>query len=604
MTEIKCFICGTTDNKLNQLQTTMDDCNHVYCVNCILHTIFIHNIKDISSNREIMVKCKCNRGKKILQLSDVQTLLKIKSDIEQNQDFKNIHEVCKTHNANLEFFCKDCDKYICLHCTYAQAHQDHKLLSIENYAKKYRDFIKSVPIEFKSLEEFLVNFNNSTDKFKKQLDDNIKLTVNNIDELISNLSIIKIEFLKKIKETFENGIESMQIMKMFYFNFYNDFAKVDNMTNIFTLRYLALINCEYDNLEMTYNQSIFNRLEEIKKQTELFKSSTESAFSVKLNYKDIPKTFREIRRLFGHKETINCLIKIGDSQLVSGSKDQSIKFWDLNKIESEPYNSIDEFVGPISTLLLLKDDRLCSSTMDNSYIKIWEKIKITNNDNEIDYKYCCSQTLSGHKKSITGMTQLDNKNLISVSKDQNIIIWTPNNLSFKIIQTIEGHNDSIYAICKINDEKFITGGADNAIKVWSKKEKNGKYINTQTMTKHKSEVRCVISLSNGNIFSGSNDGTIKVWIEKNGLYECSFSTVGHHNSVTCLAECSNGQLISGSKDKTIRIWEPYSKGYIKKEVLRKHNNIVSSIIVLDGGYVASAGGDGVIIIWKNGYMTD
>lgn len=211
------------------------------------------------------------------------------------------------------------------------------------------------------------------------------------------------------------------------------------------------------------------------------------------------------------------------------------------------------------------------------------------------------------------MIQLDpNGELVTVSKDKNIIIWTKNNNSFKSFQILEGHKEPIYCICKMLDGKFATGSDDASIKLWKpkKSESNSsnnvlnKYISYQTLAKHKGRVRCIILLRNGNLCSGSEDQIIKIWQEIKGYYECIFSTIAHHNAVMCLAELKDGLIISGSKDKTLRVWEPSGKAYMKKEVLRKHNHMINTLVELDGGYVASAGGDGVIIIWKSGTMTD
>ncbi len=60
----------------------------------------------------------------------------------------------------------------------------------------------------------------------------------------------------------------------------------------------------------------------------------------------------------------NCLAKIGNNQLISGSSDNSIKFWNLDEEELKPYEVLNKCIGKVGLLLLLKDDRLCSASYE------------------------------------------------------------------------------------------------------------------------------------------------------------------------------------------------------------------------------------------------
>lgn len=91
---------------------------------------------------------------------------------------------------------------------------------------------------------------------------------------------------------------------------------------------------------------------------------TENPFSLKINYVDIPTNFREVIRALGHDGPINCLAKIGNNQFISGSSDNSIKFWNLDEEELKPYEVLDKCIGKVGLLLLLKEDRLCSTSYE------------------------------------------------------------------------------------------------------------------------------------------------------------------------------------------------------------------------------------------------
>lgn len=608
MSSLECYICGTdAPERFNNY--TFPGCAHSYCFECMYRTIFVSSIKEFINRWAITIKCKCDKQSEYsMSLDKIELLLKYKSKIEEDAKFEEVKYHCREHDEEKKYFCRSCDKYICVHCRIDE-HSKHDTETVEKYREKYLMFLKNLPLTFKSLEEFFINFNDSTDKYKKQLDENIKKTVDTIEEIIANLNAVKIEFLKRIRETFEKGLAQMQLMKMFYFNFYRDFSNInfypDNKTStknstkndIFFLRYLAKTKFEYDSLEMNYNKQLFDQLDCIRSQIEKFKTISSDFYSVKLNFKDIPQGFKDVYRLFGHTATVNCLHKLKDGTLVSGSMDYTLRFWDpFSKEDFKPFYAIEEMIGQVCTVLQLQDRRILTTSADNPSMKIWTCK--ANKDRKFEYEL--SGTIQGHKRAITSIIQLENEQIISAGKDASIIVWNKNDRTFKNNQVLAEHQGVIYALCKI-EGGFASGAEDKAVKIWAPMQSSAdKYKCSQSIVKHKGKVRALLYLKDKKLVSAGDDGTLKFYQKNKGQYEMVQDILGHRGDITCLIELKCGYVVSCSKDRTIRIWEKQGgSAYSKKEVLRKHNQTVNSLVELNESYFASAGGDGVIIIWKN-----
>ena len=484
----------------------------------------------------------------------------------------------------------------------------------------YKDFIKGMPLKFKYSENFKLNLDKSVDKFNKDLAEKTSSAIKEIDEFIEDLHNIKKNYILKLKEIQENGLQSINLIKSFYYEYYSDLYNIKTDNDIYSLSYLASFKKELNSFEMKFNQGIFPKLDGISKNVLDLKGLIEQPFSLKMNFIDIPTTFREVIRTIGHDDEINCLTRIGDSQFISGSNDNSIKFWNLEDEELRPYECIDKFIGKVGCILLLKDNRLCFSSLKDGSIKICKKIKTFNKEelnNPDDSNYNVELTLEGHTKPITGIIQLDNNNLVTVSKDDKIIIWKMGgNYFVNCFEMKEVHKSKVkeeggvYSLCKIEKNDFITGGADGKIKFWKKNLDNEEYICIQEIGQHNNKVKYLISLEENNICSAGEDGYVKVFTKKGEKFEFLWEKEYKDEKITSLAGLKNGIFITGSfstKQKiyaNMRVWEKNGDYYIEKENIKKHLKRITAIVELDWGNVVSSGSDGVIIVWKSGILYD
>jgi WD40 repeat protein len=99
-----------------------------------------------------------------------------------------------------------------------------------------------------------------------------------------------------------------------------------------------------------------------------------------------------------------------EKALLTGCSDKSIRI--LKLVESKSFISNGAHQNDITCIIPLAYGYFASSSKD-SLIKIW------------DIQYCrCFKILEGHKNPICSIVKLTDKRIVSVSHDQNIIVWS------------------------------------------------------------------------------------------------------------------------------------------------------------------------------------
>ena len=76
----------------------------------------------------------------------------------------------------------------------------------------------------------------------------------------------------------------------------------------------------------------------------------------------------KIRHFLGHTNDIECLIRYGEDKLISASRDETIRVWNL--VNGECEKTLRGHTNSVKCLKLLKNGQLASGSVD-SLIKIW-----------------------------------------------------------------------------------------------------------------------------------------------------------------------------------------------------------------------------------------
>jgi len=159
--------------------------------------------------------------------------------------------------------------------------------------------------------------------------------------------------------------------------------------------------------------------------------------------------------LTGHKQAVTAVEWLSNEEVVSGSWDFNICFWDIlsgintdTKHGNKPVTDIS-YSPQTGTLLSAHTDNI---------IRLWDK-RIDNIET--------SSLFSSHKKWVSAVMFHPTKPnyFISGSYDCTVKLWDIR--STTPLYTIPAHNDKVLALSWFNDQEFITGGADSLLKTYT-----------------------------------------------------------------------------------------------------------------------------------------
>ena len=287
-----------------------------------------------------------------------------------------------------------------------------------------------------------------------------------------------------------------------------------------------------------------------------------------------------ITTLSGHLKGVTAVAFSPDGNyLVSGSKDKTIKVWELDT--GKVLRTIEGHKKIVNSVAVSNDGKYVVSGSNDKTVKVWDFIS-----GELIY------TFEGHKFYVLAIAlSSDNKYIVSSSIDKEIRVW---NLSTRThTRTISGHGKEIVSVdISPDNEKFVSGSTDKTIKIWD--IESGELINTMN---HRKGVTSVLFSTDGKyIISGSNDKTIKVWEVATGNLVKFFK--GHRFSVMSVAiSPDNTYIVSSSFDKEIRVWNFSTEDCLKTFIGHK-KEITTVAISPINNYIASGSSDKMIKIWQ------
>ncbi len=254
--------------------------------------------------------------------------------------------------------------------------------------------------------------------------------------------------------------------------------------------------------------------------------------------------------LQGHKERVFSL-EVHDDKLFSGSKDYTIKVWDLNDRGKELFSL--NFGGWANCFKVQGDSVFFAQ---NSDIEIWDikQKKMGSVLKEI------TSVLKGHEGWVTCML-VDGDRLYSGCDTGQIKSWDLNQR--KELHTFFGHAANHYLNClAIYKGNLISGSSDNTIKGWD--VESGKELYTLAIPEPsesgeesvpRSRTVKRIAIHGNTLFAGVPTGAIEVWdLEKKEWLQ---TLKGHETpQLTWLQDMKvyKDMLITCATDNTIKLW--------------------------------------------------
>jgi len=274
---------------------------------------------------------------------------------------------------------------------------------------------------------------------------------------------------------------------------------------------------------------------------------------------------------------------IGETLVVSGSRDKTVKFWTVDPSDSETFRPVRTLVGHEASVLCLQYNRnvnlprtltgpgLSSQARfdSRSGLDTTRGIVVTgSSDSTVKFwDFASSEsspiaTLQAHASPILDI-RVDEQKLITASKDCSIRVWSlpssDENATLgpdvSLLHTLDGHAAAVNAI-QFRENALVSASGDCTLRVWDLKS-------AQTVRTCRGHVRGLASLHFAPplMVTGSNDKTIRVWdmrvSERSG---CVGMFSGHDNLVRTVdmgARYSSGvwRIVSGSYDESIRVWD-------------------------------------------------
>jgi F-box and WD-40 domain protein 1/11 len=221
------------------------------------------------------------------------------------------------------------------------------------------------------------------------------------------------------------------------------------------------------------------------------------------------------RFLHGHEDSVYCLAWVGNDRLVSGSRDKTIKLWDVNT--GECIKTIkDEHNGSILCIRVDHENKMLLTGSSDATCSIWSLPDLQ-----------CITRLRGHGHSVLDVCVVGNL-VVTSSRDHTLRVWDKS--TGTELRQLTGHLASVNALEPINSSRVASASGDSTIKIWD--IETGECL--RTLTGHQLGLACV-RFDGTYLYSGGLEGKIKVWDTESG--ECVNTLQGHSGmirSIDCL----------------------------------------------------------------------
>ena len=308
---------------------------------------------------------------------------------------------------------------------------------------------------------------------------------------------------------------------------------------------------------------------------------TKEIYLERINYED----YESLKILKEHDNEVRSLVDLGDGRMASGSREGTIKIWDIKtgkclrtidaqEDENRPYEKA------VWSIDLLKDGRLASA-QDDGTVKIWD----------VDTGECLKVLEVGSGARADCVIELKDGS-IACACDDTMKIWNSEAENYEV--TFDEKVDNwVFSICELSDGRIATAGFGGEIKIWNRETGECEMV----FEGHEGNAKQVIELHDGRLASVGKDNAVRILNRETG--ECEKIMKSEKHQTRSVLELKDGRIASGNEGGIVEIWDPET-GECDKTFKWQTNTFgecVDAIIELENNNLVFGVGDGSITIF-------
>ncbi|MFE3451454.1 protein kinase [Nonomuraea sp. NPDC059194] len=290
-------------------------------------------------------------------------------------------------------------------------------------------------------------------------------------------------------------------------------------------------------------------------------------------------------------ETVATTTVDGRPVAVSGSRDHTVRLWDLaTRKLLATFAGHTHWVRKVA-VTDLEGSPIAVSAGDDGTIRVWDLTRRRPLGKPIDqdepvFSLAVAQH-GGRPVAITG------------GRDGNARVWDLTTREQIGPTRRDAHAGAVFSVAATAEGTFFTGGADGEVKRWSLD--GGEGANVTTHAGHASVVETATLDGETVVLSGGGDQ--EVWVDEPAGGERRLPYLGHSGWVysIAVAEVAGRTLvISGGNDGTARVHDLATGKDVGKPFKDHDHNVFGLATAVLGGrtVVVSAGGDNTLRVWR------
>lgn len=259
--------------------------------------------------------------------------------------------------------------------------------------------------------------------------------------------------------------------------------------------------------------------------------------------------------LNGHTDSVYCC-QFDENKAITGSRDRTIRVWDL-----KTYKCLRVYGGPNH-----RPVANTPPTMEERPERVISYASLNGTKAGNDVYHVPSDY---HDASILCL-QYDNEIMVTGSSDYTCIVWDITGDDFVPMYRLRGHEAGVLDVC-LDNKHIISCSKDAMIKVWDRKTGNC----IRTLKGHRGPVNAV-QLRGNFLVSASGDGMAKLWNLETGVAIKDFASEDRGLAAVEFSDDAK-YVLAGGNDHVVYKFDASTGNLVHSRV--KHDGLVRSLFL-------------------------